>query len=50
VAKRPAWSSINAVARDQVIGVPDIEASYWGPQIVDFMQTMANYIKTIARG
>jgi iron complex transport system substrate-binding protein len=50
VGKRPAWSSISAIVHHQVIGVPDIQASYWGPQIVDFMQTIANHIKTIVRG
>ncbi len=50
VAKRPGWSTISAVVNHQVIGVPDILASYWGPQIVDFMQTIANHIKAIAHG
>ena len=50
VAKRPGWNTINAVTNHQVIAVPDIEASYWGPNIVDFMQTIASHIKAIRRG
>ena len=50
VAKRAGWSGISAIVRHQVVGVPDIQASYWGPQIVDFMQAIANHIKAIVRG
>lgn len=49
VAKRPGWSAINAVTDHQVVAVPDIEASYWGPNIVDFMRIVADHLKTIAR-
>jgi len=49
VARRPGWSGISAVVHHQVIAVPDIEASYWGPQIVRFMQTIADHLKAIAR-
>jgi hypothetical protein len=30
---RPSSSNIDAVVHQQVIGVPDIEASNWGPNI-----------------
>jgi iron complex transport system substrate-binding protein len=47
VAKRTGWSTISAVVHHHVIGVPDVLASYWGPQIVDFMQTIATRVKAI---
>jgi len=47
VAKRPGWSEISAVIHHHVVGVPDILASYWGPQIIDFLQTIATHVKAI---
>ncbi len=46
-AKRAGWSDLPAVQQHQVVGVPDDLASYWGPQIVDFLQVVARHVKEI---
>ncbi len=45
VAKRPGWSAITAVRKDQVVGLNDDIASRWGPRIVDLMQTVADAVE-----
>jgi iron complex transport system substrate-binding protein len=50
VAARPGWSGLSAVQHRQVVGVPDGLASYWGPQIVDFLQVVAAHVKAIRSG
>jgi len=47
VAARPGWAGLSAVTHHQVVAVPDWVASYWGPNIVDFLQLVAAHVKTI---
>lgn len=49
VARRPGWKTITAVREHQIVAVPDVEASYWGPNVVAFMQTIADHIRAISR-
>ena len=45
VAKRPGWSTLDAVQAGRVIPLDDDIASRWGPRIVDLLQTVATAIK-----
>lgn len=49
VAKRPGWSTINAVQDHQVVPIPDDVASQWGtrvPQLLDTIVTESNAAPT----
>ena len=50
VAKRPAWSTIAAVQKGDVVAVDDDIASRWGPRIVDFVRAIAAKVRAIAAG
>jgi iron complex transport system substrate-binding protein len=45
VAKRPGWSTLEAVHDGRVIPLDDDIASRWGPRIVDLLRTIATTIK-----
>jgi iron complex transport system substrate-binding protein len=44
VAKRPGWSTITAVAKQQIVPLNDDIASRWGPRIVVLLQTVADAV------
>jgi iron complex transport system substrate-binding protein len=41
VEKRPGWTTITAVTKQQIVPLSDDIASRWGPRIVDLLQTVA---------
>jgi iron complex transport system substrate-binding protein len=45
VAARPGWSHIAAVKDGTVVPVSDTVASEWGPQIVQFVKTIASAVR-----
>jgi iron complex transport system substrate-binding protein len=45
VAKRPAFTSVPAVARHKVIAIDDDIASRWGPRVADFAETLAKTLR-----
>jgi iron complex transport system substrate-binding protein len=45
VAARPGWSHIAAVKNGTVVAVNDTVASEWGPQIVQFVKTIARAVR-----
>lgn len=45
VAARPGWSHIAAVRNGTVVPVSDTVASEWGPQIVQFVKTIASAVR-----
>ena len=46
--KRPGWSGISAVAKRNVISLPEDIPSRWGPRLADFYQFIANALAKIA--
>ncbi len=44
VEKRPGWSTIRALAKQQIVPLSDDIASRWGPRIVDLLQTVADAV------
>lgn len=46
--KRPGWSGISAVAKRNVISLPEDIPSRWGPRLADFYQFIANALVKIA--
>lgn len=47
VAARPGWKNIAAVKARMVVPVNDALASEWGPQIVQFVRTIAAAVKRV---
>ncbi len=45
VAARSGWSMMQAVQKDQVVGLNDDIASRWGPRIVDLLRTVETALK-----
>src|SRR5262249_14377104 len=45
VAKRPGWSTLNAVRDGRVVPLDDDIASRWGPRVVDLLRTVSAAIK-----
>jgi iron complex transport system substrate-binding protein len=46
---RPGWQTILAVKNGAVVAVKDEIASEWGPRVVQFMQKIADEVKTLRR-
>ncbi len=47
VAKRPAWSKIDAVEDGGVVALDDDIASRWGPRVVDLVQAVADAVSKV---
>ena len=47
VARRPGWSTITAVKEHHVLAVNDSLASQWGPEIVGFLQIVADEVRRL---
>lgn len=47
LAKRPGMSDLSAIRNGHVVTAPDDVASHWGPRIVDFMELVADEVRTI---
>ena len=46
VAERPGWSAITAVREGAVVPLDDDVASRWGPRVVEFMETVADAVRS----
>ena len=49
VAKRPGWSGVPAVQRDEVIGLNDDIASRWGPRLPDLVGEIAQAVEQASK-
>jgi iron complex transport system substrate-binding protein len=49
VAKRPGWSGIPAVQRDEVIGLNDDIASRWGPRLPELVGEIAQAVEQASK-
>jgi iron complex transport system substrate-binding protein len=47
VAKRAGWSTVTAVAKQQVVPLDDDIASRWGPRVVDLLKTAADAVAKV---
>ncbi len=45
VAKRPGWSSLDAVKAGRVVPIDDDIASRWGPRVVDLLRTVSDAMR-----
>jgi iron complex transport system substrate-binding protein len=45
VAKRPGWSTLDAVQHGRVVTLDDDIASRWGPRIVDLLRTVSRAVR-----
>ena len=50
VAKRAGWSTVTAVAKQQVVPLDDDIASRWGPRVVDLLATAAAAVAKVPAG
>ncbi len=50
VAARPGWDVITAVREGNIVEMDDDIASRWGPRIVDYLETVAAVVASVAPG
>ncbi|MFC6085026.1 ABC transporter substrate-binding protein [Sphaerisporangium aureirubrum] len=48
LAKRPGWSGLSAIAKDQVVLLDDDIASRWGPRVADLVETVGAAVEKAA--
>ncbi len=49
VGARPGWSTLAAVANEDVIALDDDIASRWGPRVVDFIRSISEALEAVER-
>ncbi len=48
VAARPGWADLSAVKQGAIVELDDDVASRWGPRVVEFAQSIAAVLETVA--